>query len=321
MEPKSSEESSQISSLAQLANRHLKTMEPKSSEESSQFSSLAQLASRHSKITEPKSSEESSHFSSLVQFAKKCSLLEVDNQLSEGHSFSSLAQLANRNGKVTKLQASHEDNNFSSLQKLANMHSGSEMQANGQLSPQVELASQHRVHRKDSISSLTDSLSEHLKVDENKTDELARDCGTASGLGSSRRAENRPVVRTPSEESNEMDWEIDLTNALISPGSKASKPKVTGCKLQEVEQEVPTDSIMLETSELMSDFELSSTILNRKLPNRKRKSPFGKTLCRKWKQLRTPYIPPQKQDLGKIVRFTFNTLSPDDNRLEHLKIK
>jgi hypothetical protein len=396
-EPKSSEASCQFLSLAQLTKEHSKILEPKSSEEGSQFSSLAQLANRHSKTMVPKSSKESSQFSPLVQFANKHSLLEADNQLSEERSFSSLAQLANRHGKVTKLHASDEDNNFSSLQKLANMHSGSEMQADGQPSPQVELKSQHqRVHRKDSITSLTDSLSQHLKVDENKvtgngrhimetktaqktgqifcsqngyvdfktclpaeqepvspvaqrcddlatcclqdsdigikskrtklflasekTDELARDCGTTSGFSSSVKVENSPVVRTPSEESNEMDWEIDLTNALISPGSKISKPKVTGCKLQEVEQEVPTDSsTVLETSELMLDFDLGSTILNLKLPNRKRKSPFGRTLCRKWKRLRTPYIPPQKQNLGKIVRFTFNTLSPDDKILEHLK--
>jgi hypothetical protein len=410
MEPKSSEESSQLSSLAELANRHSKILKPKSSEESSQFSSLAHLANRHSKILKPKSSQEGIQFSSLVQLANKHSL-EANNQSSEGHSFSSLAQLANRHVKVTKLHASDEDDNFSSLLKLANMHSGSEVQTDGQLLPQAEITSQHRVHRKDSISILTSSLSQHLKVDENKvtssgrhvtetkraqrtgqisysqngyvdlktcfaflpknetevpaeqepvspvvqrsrhlatccsqasdtgskskrtglflvsekTDELARDCGTISDSSSCIRVEPTPVVRTLSKEENEMDWKIDLTNPLISPGFKtsqisaSSKPEVTDWKLQDVEQEVSAGTAVLGTSELMLDFDIGSTILNQKLPSRKRKSPFGRTLCKKWKQLCTPYIRPQKQSLGKIVRFTFNTVSPDDKILRHLQ--
>jgi hypothetical protein len=405
LKPKSSEESNQFSSLAQLANRHSKILKPNSSEESNQFSSLAQLANRHSKTMEPKSSEETNHFSSIGQLANK--------QSSEGQNSSSLAQLANIYDKMTKPHASDEDNNFCSLVKLANMHSGSEVQANGQLSTQAELTSQHQqVQREDAISLLTSLLSLHLKVDENetssnrghiveteraqkvepiscsrnayvdlktcfvfspenetmasteqeaispvvqrsdnlatcsqasdigsnskriklcpvseKTDELVRDCGTSSDSSSTIRAEPGPVVRTVSEEENEFDWEIDLTNALISPGSKTSqispnsKPKVTGWKLQDLEGEVPSDTAMDETSEIMLDFDLSLTILNQKLPIHKRKSPFGRTLCRKWKRLPTPYVPPQKQSLGKLVRFAFNTVSPDDKILRHLKMK
>jgi hypothetical protein len=430
MEPKSSEESNQFSSLAQLAKKHLKTMESKSSEESNQFSSLAQLANKRSKIIEPKSSEESNQFSSLAQLANKhsktmepksseesiqlSSLAQLANkQSSEGHSSSSLAQLANRYDKMTKLHASDEDNNFFSLVKLANMHLGSEVQANGQLSTQAELTSQHQqVQREDSISLLMSSLSLHLKVDKSetssnrervvetmrahkmepiswpqnayvdlktcfvfspenetmasteqeaispvvqrsdnlatcsqasdigskskriklcvvseKTDELVRDCGSTSDSSSSVRADPGPVVRTLSEEENELDWEIDLTNALILPGSKTSqisavsKPKVTGWKLQDVEGEVPSDTVMDETSEIMLDYDLSLTLLNQKLPLRKKRTPLGRTLCRKWKQLPTPYIPPKKQGLGKIVRFAFDTVSPDDKILRHLNIK
>jgi hypothetical protein len=375
LEPKSSEESNQFSSLAQLADRHLKILESKSSDNRSQFSSLAQLGKRHLKILKPESSKECSHFSSLVQFANKRSL-ETDHQSSEGHSSSSFAQLADRYGKVTQLCVRHGDTNLSTL-KLADTHSG----------PQTKLTSQHQRVCKDFSS-------HHLEAAENKatnsgrrvmeteraqrtgqiscsqtgyvgsktsslfpstgsteqeaispavwkttrtqasdaesdlfsvphrTGEPVRDYGATSDSGSSAGVEPSPVVRTLSEEETEMDLEIDFTNALISPGSRTSqksvnfKPEITCWELDDVEEGVPSDTAMFDTSQFTLDLNFTSSILNQKLPSHKRKSPFGRTLCRKWKRLPTPYIPPQKQGLGTVVCFAFDTISPDDRILE-----
>jgi hypothetical protein len=323
LEPKSSDESGQFSSLAQLADRHLKILESKPSDKRSQFSSLTQLGKIRSKILKPDSSEESSHLSSLTQFANKRSL-EADRQSSEGHSSSSLAELADKYGKL----------------------------------PHTELTSQPpRVRGQDSVSSFTSFPSDHLEVAENKaissgrhvtgtqsarasccqtgyvdsktssprpteeeavpqgTGEPARDRGATSHSGSSAGVEPGPAGRTLSEEDIEMDLEIDFTDALISPGSRSSrtyahlKPEITCWESEDRQQEVRGDSAVLDTN-------LTSTILRRKLPSHKRRSPFGRTLCREWRRLSTPYIPPQKQSLGTIVRFAFDTLSPDDRALE-----
>jgi hypothetical protein len=134
--------------------------------------------------------------------------------------------------------------------------------------------------------------------------------------------EHCSVVTTLSEEETEMDYEIDLTHALISPGSKSSQvhensePKIMDWKLQDKEQEELDDIVQHETPEWKLDFDASLNILNCKLPNQKKRSGFGRILCSKWKLLPTSCTAPREESLNKIVPFSFNTDSPDDKILK-----
>jgi hypothetical protein len=159
-----------------------------------------------------------------------------------------------------------------------------------------------------------------LSVISKKMGDLMIDCETLLETGSDVTAvKQNPVVRTQSDEESEVNWEIDLTCALMSPGSKSTepfsnlKPKVTDLK-HDADQIVPGD-ISCEAPEVRLDFDASFKIINLQLPLIKRKSSFGRTLCRKWKKLSTPYTVPRKESLGKVVIFTFDTISPDDKIL------
>jgi hypothetical protein len=407
LEPELSEESSQFSSLAMLANKHSKMLKSKLSDDCGHFSSLAHLAKKHlTEALEPQLSEKSNYFSLLAKLENKQSS-NVHDLSSEGNNFSSLAQLADRHNKVTKLQASDNDN-ISSLAKLASRRLKSEIQAEEQFLTLAELASQRQqVQREDSVSSLIDLASQQLKIHEDlkasdmrhvkefkrlqkvksisyspieyvdlktclvfspgnissasagqesvfpvaqRFDNLAtgsqtsntgsekkvsemmgklvRNCETPLDTSSKVTAvEHSSVVRTLSEEEIEMDYEIDLTHALISPGSKSSKssanlePKIMDWKLQDTEEEELDDIVQHETPESTLDFDAGLKILNHKLPNQKKRSKFGRILCRKWKHLPTPCIAPREESLNKIVCFSFNTDSPDDTILKHRRRK
>jgi hypothetical protein len=279
----------------------------------------------------------------------------VRDQSLQENNFSSLAQLAERHNKLAKMQMSDEGNNFPSLSKLANRQE-LEVQAEENVMTLHEMASQHQqVQSKGSVFCLADLASQHLKVHEEmratvdqkfdynlaggsqtgsegkgaglsviskKMGELMIDCETSLETGSDvTGVKQNPVVRPQSDEEGEVNWEIDLTCALMSPGSKNTesflnlKPKVTDLEHNNANQIVSDDVVSCEAPEVRLDFDASSKITNLQLPLIKRKSSFGRTLCRKWKKLPTPYTVPRKESLGKVVVFTFDTVSPDDKIL------
>jgi hypothetical protein len=298
-EPDSSEEGTQFSSLAQLADRHTKLMETKSSDGGSQFSSLSQLADRHTRIMETKSSDEGSQFSSLSQLADRHSpdcLRVAENQVTSNGKYRMGTETKWGTGQISCFQ-----NGYVGPKTGFMCPSGTETMGSAEQEP---------------VSPVVWRLTTCLPASD------IGSIGTTSDSFSRMAVGPTPVA---SEEEIEMDLEIDLTHALILPGSKPSQifanlePEPTDWKLEDAEDEVRSDADALESSQLMMDFDLIATVLNQKLPSHKRRSHFGRTLCRKWKQLPTPYIPPPKQSLGTVVRFAFNTLSPDDQILRCLK--
>jgi hypothetical protein len=392
-------------SLGIVAERHgSRVLEPQALKESSQFSSLAQLANKHSSEAVKLKLSEHSCLSPLTQHANKHVSKVHDLSLQENN-FSSLSQLAERHNKMTKLRMSDEVNNFPSLSKRVNRQE-LEVQAEEHVMTLQELASQRQqVQSEGSVSCLADLAVQHLKGQEvtkasdstcikeaerlrnvkpvscsenecadlktclvfspgnevlessghevvlsvdqrfdynlargsqteserkwaelsvmsEKMGELVVDGETSLEVGSNvASVKPSPVGRTQSEEESEVNWEIDLTWALMSPGSKTTesfsnlKPTVADLQLNDVEERVPGDIVLCEAPEVRLDFDASFKILNLKLPLTKKTSSFGRTLCRKWKKLPTPYTVPRKQSLGKIAVFTFDTISPDDKVL------
>jgi hypothetical protein len=402
---RASDECNSSLSLGRVAERQgCRVLEPHALKESSQFSSLAQLANKHSSEARKLKVSEHSCLSPLSQCANK-HVSKVHDLSLQGNNFSSLAQLADRHNKVSKLRMSDDSNNFQSLSKLANKQE-LEIQGEERVMTLQELASQHQqVQSKDFVSCLADLASQHLKVHEDmkdsdstrvkeverlqnvelascskneyeelktclvlspenkvsdssgqevvltadhrfdynlarglqtgnegkgrelsvisgKMDKLVIDCETSLEMDSNVTAVKlSPVGRTQSEEESDINWEIDLTRALMSPDSKTAesfsnlKPIITDFQLNDVEQRVPGDIVLCQAPEVRLDFDASFKVLNLTLPLRKQTSSFGRTLCRKWKKLPTPYTVPRKQSLGKIVVFTFDTISPDDKIL------
>jgi hypothetical protein len=396
-------------SLAVDAERQgSRVFEPQALQASSQLSTLAQLANKHSSEAVKLKLSERSCLSPLTQCANR-HVTKVHYQSLQENNFSSLAELAERHNKVTKLQMSDEGNNFPSLSKLANRQE-LEVKKEERVMTLHEIVSQHQqVQSKVSVSCLADLASQHLKVHDEmrasdnthvreaerllnlkpascstneyvdlkacltlsprnklsessghelvlsvdqkfdynltggsqtgsegkgaelsviskKMGELMIDCETSLEMGSHVTAvKQNQVVRTQSDEESEVNWEIDLTCALMSPGSKSTesfsnlKPKVTDLQ-HDTDQIVPGD-ILCEAPEVGLDFDASFKIINLQLPLIKRKSSFGRTLCRKWKKLSTPYTVPRKESLGKVVIFTFDTLSPDDKILAYRRRK
>jgi hypothetical protein len=378
--------------LAVAAGQGSRALEPQPLKESSQLSSLAQLANKHLSEAVKLKLCKCTSFSPLTQCANKC-VSKVHDQALLKNDFSSLAQLAERHNGVTKLPMSNVGNSFLSRAKLANRRLEVEVQAEGHFTTSQELGLQHqRVQSRDCVSSLADLASQHVKVHEDmkasdstrvketnkyvdlKTDfvlspgskvsessghelglsvdhksdynfaiglhaeseregaelclfsekmgKMMIDCYTSLEMGSNvTSVKLSPVVRTQSEEENDVNWEIDLTSALLPPGSKSIesfsnlKPEVTDFQLNDEEQKVPDDIVVCDALEVRWDFDPGFKILDLKLPLTKRRSSFGRTLCRKWKNLPTPYTVPRIQSVGKVVAFTFNTFSPDDKFL------
>jgi hypothetical protein len=364
LEPQPSK-SNCFSSLAQFANKHSLEEHDMSSEGNS-FSSLAQLADRHKKVTKLQVSEDDNNFSSLSELANKHSKSEIQakeqfltlaelasqhQQVQKLDSISSLADLASHHFKVhgeLKTSGSRHVKDSTQLQKAKPVSCS----PNGYMNLKMCLPFSHEnessaLAGQESVSPMVKRFGNNLAMDPKTLEtgsrregaelflvsemigELVIDYGTSVDNSSDvTGVESSPVVRTLSEEENEIDWEIDLTHALMPPGSKTSqlsatsKPKVMDWKLQDMEQEVPVDVVVHETPEFILDFYANLKILNKKLSNCKKKSsPFGRTLCRKWKRVPTYYTVPRKQSLGKIVYFTFNTDSPDDTILKQLRRK
>jgi hypothetical protein len=340
-----------LSPLTQFANERVTKAHDQSLQESN-FSSLAQLAERHNKVTKLQMSDEGNNFPSLSKLGNGqeleikaeeyvMTLQELalqHQQVQSKDSVSCLADLASQHLKVHEEMRAADRTHVQGAERLLNLKPASrstnecvDLRACLTLSPGNKLSdsSGHDVvasvdqkfDRNLAGGSQTGSEGKgaELSVIAEKMGDLMIDCETSLEMGSNiTGVEQNPVVGPRSDEESEVNWEIDLTWALMSPGSKNTesfsdlKPRVTDLQLGDAEQGVPSDDVPCEASEVMLDFDASFKLLNMKLPLIKRKSSLGRTLCRKWKKLYTPFTVPRKQSLGKVVVFTFDTASPDD---------
>jgi hypothetical protein len=337
-----------LSPLTQFANKHVPKVHDQSSLESN-FSSLAHLAERH-KVTKPQTSDERDDFLSLPKLGNR-QVMEVPaeehvmtlqelalqhQQAQSADSVSCLADLASQHLKVRKEVKASDRARVQGAERLPNLKP-----ASGCTDECVDLRA--------CLTSPGDKLSEPSGHDLVVSGDQKFDCSVAGGTqtgsegkgaelcviaekmgdltidreasletGSDVTAVGHRLVAGPqNDEESEVNWEIDLTGALMSPGSKSTelfsnlKRDVADLQLSDAEQSVPGD-VPREASEFTLDYDASLKILKMKLSLTKRKSLLGRTLCRKWKKLYTPYTVPRKQSLGKVVPFTFDTASPDD---------
>jgi hypothetical protein len=324
------------------------------------FSSLIQLADRHNKAKELRASGNdnissltklaNSHLNSQIQAAGQAlTLAEVAShyQLAQKEdSISSLVDLASQQLKIHEDPKSSDTRHVKKFQKAKHISCSLNEDVNLKkcvvFSPANESSMSTGKESVLPVAHKLDSLGTGLQTSKTKSErkgygvftfpgmvsELVTNCETSVDTGSHVvDVEHNSVDRTLSEEESEMDWEIDLTPALMSPGSRNSQssknggPNVMDSELKYVEQGTHVDDDLQATPELRLEFDASLKILNQNLPNRKRRSQFGRILCMKWKQLSTPYIAPRRQSLSTISRFTFNTDSPDDIILKHQRRK
>ena len=347
-------ERSCLSPLTQCANKHVTKVHDQSLEENN-FSSLAQLAERHNKVSKLQMSDEGNNFPSLSKLANRQELeVQAEERVMKLHemasqhqqvqskvSVSCLADLASQHLKVHEGMRASDCTHVQEAESLLNLKPTScstneyvDLKACLTLSPGNKLSESNghelvlSVDQKFDYNlaggSQTGSAGKgtELSVISKKMGELMIDCETSLETGSDvTTVKQNPVVRPQSDEESEVNWEIDLTCALMSPGSKSTeslsnlKPKVTDLLHNDADQIVPGDVVSCEAPEVGLDFADSFKIINLQLPLIKRKSSFGRTLCRKWKKVSTPYTVPRKESLGKVVVFTFDTISPDDKIL------
>lgn len=352
-----SEKSNRFSFSAKLANKHSSDANDLLPSEGNHFSSLAQLADRHNKETKLHATG-NDNISLLAKLASRRLKSEVQTQeqfLAQAEvesqceqvkmedSVLSLADLVSQQLKVhedlktsdvrhmkelKRLQkvepVSCSPNEYVDLETCLVFSTGNRRSVSAGKEPGVpvgqrfdNLATGLQTQNSGSEKKVLKMMSELDSYYETPFD-------TSFGVAA---VEHNSVNRTLTEEENEMDWEIDLTHALISPGSKSLRssakpePKIVDSKLQDTEQEVLSDIVLHETPELSLNLDVSLKIFNQKLPNHKKRSQFGRILCRKRKQLPIPYIALRKESLNKIVCFSFNTDSPDDIVLKHRRRK
>jgi len=353
VKPKLSERSC-ISPLTQCANKHVTKVHDQSLQENN-FSSLAQLAERHNNVTKLQMSAEGNSFPSLFKLANRQELeVQAEERVMTLHemalqcqqvqskvSVPCLADLASQHLKVHEEMKASDCTHVQEAESLLNLKPAScstneyvDLKACLTLSPGNKLSESSGHELVLSVDQKFDynlaggshtgseGKGVELFVISKKMGELMIDCETSLETGSDVMAvKQNPVVRPQSDEESEGNWEIDLTCALMSPGSKSTesfsnlKPKVTDLQHNDADQIVPGDVVSCEAPEVGLDFDASFKIINLQLPLIKRKSSFGRTLCRKWKKLSTPYTVPRKESLGKVVVFTFDTISPDDKIL------
>jgi hypothetical protein len=306
---KSSDDCSHFSELADLAKNHVsQAIETQLSSEATNFSSLAQLSERHNKVNKLQVTD--NDISSLAQLASR----HRKSKIQAKKQFFTLTELASHHQQESVFPAQQSVDNFA--RGSQNSNTGSKKKVSDTMGSLEKTVSEEEVETDCEID-LTHALispgSKSSQLHENSEPKIM-DCKLQEVTA----VENCSVVETLSEEEIEMDYKIDLTHALISPGSKSSQlhensePKIMDWMLHDVEQEELDDIVQHETPEWTSDFDASSKILNRKLPNQKKRSDFGRILCRKLKQLSTTCIAPREESLNKIVPFSFNTDSPDD---------
>jgi len=342
-----------LSPLTQCANKHVTKVHDQSLQENN-FSSLAQLAERHNKVTKLQMSDEGNNFPLLSKLANREELeVQAEERVMTLHemaseqqqvqskvSVSCLADLASQHLEVREEMRASDRTHVQEAERLLNLKPAScstneyvDLKAYLTLSPGSKLSESSGHELVLSVDQKFDynlaggsqtgseRKGTELSVISKKMGELMIDYETSLETGSDVTAvKQNPVLRPQSEEENEDNWEIDLTCALMSPGSKSTesfsnlKPKVTDLQHNDADQIVP-DDISCEAPEVGLDFDASFKIINQQLPLIKRKSSFGRTLCRKWRELSTPYTVSRKESLGKVVVFTFDTLSPDDKIL------
>jgi hypothetical protein len=344
-------ERSCLSPLTQCANKQITKVHDQSLQENG-FSSLAQLAERHNKVTKLQMSEEGNNFPSLSKLANRQELevqaeervmtlhkMASQHQVQSKVSVSCLADLASQHLKVREEMRASDRTHVQEAERLLNLKPAScstneyvDLKACSTLSPGNKLSESSGHELVFSVDQKFDynlaggsqtgseGKGTELSVISKKMGELMVDCETSLETGSYVTAvKQNAVVRPQSDEESEGNWEIDLTCALMSPGSKSTesfsnlKPRVTDLQHNDADQIVPV--ALCEAPEVGLDFDASFKIINMQLPLIKRKSSFGRTLCRKWKKLSTPYTVPRKESLGKVVVFTFDTVSPDDKIL------
>lgn len=337
-----------LSPLTQCANKQVTKVHDLLLQENN-FSSLAELAERHNKLTKLQMSDEGNNFPSLSKLVNRQELeVQAEERVMTLHemasqhqqvqskvSVSCLADLASQHLKVheemrasdhthvreaERLPASCSTNEYVDLKACLRLSPGNKIL--GSSGHELVLSVDQKFDYNLAGGSQTgiEGKGAELSVISNKMGELMIDCEPSLETGSDVTAvKQNPGVRTQSDEESEVNWEIDLTCALMSPGSKSTepfsnlKPEITDLQ-HDADQIVPGD-VSCEAPEVGLDFDASFKIINLQLPLIKRKSSFGGTLCRKWKKLSTPYTVPRKESLGKVVVFTFDTISPDDKIL------
>ena len=338
-------ECSRLSPLTQCGNKHITKLHDQSLQESN-FSSLAQLAERHNKMTKLQMSGEGNNFPSLsklvnrrelaVQAEGVVTLQELASQHQQVQSkdcVSCLADLASQHLKVHEEMRASDRTHVKGAERLLNLkpvycstNEYVDLKAHRTFAPGNKMSESVDQKFDYNLAGGSQAGNEgrgaEFSVISEKMGELMIGCETSLEMGSNVTAvEQNTAVGLQSEEESEVNWEIDLTWALMPPGSKSTesflnlKPKVTDLQINDAEQRVPDDVVPHEASEVRLDFDASFKILNLKLPLIKKKSSFGRTLCRKWKTLSTPYTVPRKQSLGEVAVFTFDTVSPDDKIL------
>ena len=346
-------EHSCLSPLTQCANKHVTKVHDQSLQENN-FSSLAQLAERHDKVTKLQMSDEGNNFPSLFKLANRQELevqaeervttlqeLASQHQVQSKVSVSSLGDLASQHLKVHEEMRASDCTHAQEAERLLNLKPAScstneyiDLKACLTVSPGNKLSESSGHELVLSVDQKFDynlaggsqtgseGKGTELSVMSKKMGELMIDCETSLETGSDVTAvKQNPVLRPQSDEESDINWEIDLTCALMPPGSKSTesfsnlKPTVTDLQHNDADQLMPGDIVSCEAPEVGLDFDASFKIINLQLPLIKRKSSFGRTLCRKWKKLSTPYTVPRKESLGKVVVFTFDTVSPDDKIL------
>jgi hypothetical protein len=338
-----------LSPLTQFANKHVPKVHDQSSQESN-FSSLAHLAEKH-KVTKPQISDERNNFLSLPKLGNRQELEEPaqehvmtlqelalqHQQAQSADSVSCLADLASQHLKVRKEMKASDRARAQGAERLLNLKpaSGStdecvDLRACLTSSPgdklsessghDLVMSGDQKFECRSAGGSQTGSEGKgaELSVIAERMGDLTIDREASLETGSDATAVGQnPAAGPQNDEESEVNWEIDLTGALMSPGSKSMelfsnlKRDFADLQLSDAEQSMPGD-VPRETSEFTLDYDASLKILKMKLSLNKRKSSLGRTLCRKWKKLYTPYTVPRKQSLGKVVPFTFDTASPDD---------
>jgi hypothetical protein len=347
-----------LSPLTQCANKHVTKVHDQSLQENN-FSSLAQLAERHNKVTKLQMSDEGNNFPLLSKLANRqelevqaeervMTLHEIASQCQQVQSkvsVSCLADLASQHLKVheemrasdcTHVQeaeslldlkpASSSTNEYVNVKACLTLSPGNKLSESSGHELVLSVDQKFDYNLAGGSQSGSEGKGEELSVISKKMGELMIDCETLEMGSDVMTVKQNPVVRPQSDEESEGNWEIDLTCALMSPGSKSAEsfsnlePKVTDLQLNDADQ-IMSGDVSCEAPEVGLDFDASFNIIKLQLPLIKRRSYFGRTLCRKWKKLSTPYTVPRKESLGKVVVFTFDTVSPDDEILARQRRK
>lgn len=122
----------------------------------------------------------------------------------------------------------------------------------------------------------------------------------------------------PKKDDNSENWVIDLTSALKTKSEPSHSKIFQEVFLADEVMESQTKERIYPGREPYLEFEdlkIESNLFSEKC------SPFGKILCRKWRFSRPRILHKEGVLPPRIMRFDFNTPSPDDLILKHLRRK